>query len=43
MIHFSCKKNCVEFRDLFWFEIWGAFCQHEQFLKMMQMLLLHLK
>ncbi len=21
MIHFSCNKTCVEFRDLFWFEI----------------------
>jgi hypothetical protein len=25
MIHFSCNKTCVEFCDLFWFEIWGAF------------------
>jgi hypothetical protein len=43
MIHFSCNKTCVKFRDLFWFEIRGAFCQHEQRLKMMQILLLHLK
>jgi hypothetical protein len=25
MIHFSCNKTCVEFRDLFWFEIGGPF------------------
>jgi hypothetical protein len=43
MIHFSCNKTCIQFRDLFWFEIRGAFCQYEQRLKMMQMLLLQLK
>ncbi len=43
MIHFSCNKTCVEFCDLVWFEIRGAFCRYEQCLKMMQMLLLHLK
>ncbi len=26
MIHSSCNKTSVEFRDLFWFEIRGAFC-----------------
>ena len=43
MIRFSCNKTCVEFFYLVWFEIRGAFCRHEQRLKMMRMLLIHLK
>lgn len=38
-----CNKTCIKFRDRFWFAIWGAFCRHEQRIKMMQMLPLHLK
>ncbi len=25
MIHFTCNKTCIEFCDLFWFEIRGCF------------------
>ena len=43
MFHSCRNKTCIKFRDRFWFAIRGAFCQHEQRIKMMQMLPFHLK
>ncbi len=41
---YSCRnKTCIKFYGLFWFAIWGAFCRHEQRMKMTQILQLYLK
>ena len=43
MLHSCHNKTCIKFCDRSWFAIRGAFCRHEQRIKMMQMLPLHLK